>query len=270
MICQLITRARDLLAATLGGGVHVAAGPVAPPTNADLPLLALGLGPLTLSRKASDSGSGQPRPQTYRQQITVAAGTPQGPYALDHQPLAGTAQGLAIFSPDVPAERRVPLRDRTDFTIDPTGATVTFIADVAAAGIVVLTYSFVGIYTVQDFEQALLVDVYAADTTTMERLASLASGTLLTAHDDLVGACNSTPSVYTAGAITTTHHLSRFQLLGAEITSDPALRMSLSLAVQGQILAARAAVGGFGLITTINSRPGAPANGPVDVDIGLD
>jgi hypothetical protein len=277
VITKLIAKTREVLVATLGGVIpnaaaHIVAAPVTPPTPEQLPLLVLAAGDLTIIRQAPESQNSQPRPQGYRQRLAVSEVTPAGPYALDHQPLQGTAQAVAIFAAGQVAERRVRLQEGKDFTINYAAQSISMIFEVSQADTIALTYSFVGVFTVRDFEQGLLLDIFAAEVLQMEQLASLASGVLLVFHDELVEAFNQDPAfqtIYTAGAVTTTHLLSRLQFQSGHLIYTPALKMSLTFMASGQITAARAITEGFGLIAKIHS-PGITSEHPVDIEIELE
>lgn len=277
MIGNLLATARGVLVTTLGGVIpdaaqHITDAPVSPPDNEDLPVIALRAGDLTFVRQAPESQNSQPRPQAHRQRIEVAADAPQGPYALPHQPLQGNSHAVAILAEGQVAEQRVRLQEHKDFTIDYAASAVTFLRDVSSADAVLLTYSFVGIFTVQDFQQTLQVEVYAATIAAVEQLASLASGTLLTAHDELIDAYNRDPAfqtVYTAGDVTTTHRLGRLQIQGAQTSYAPVPKMTLSFLAAGQITAARLIHDGFGLIEKVRS-PGVTSEHPVDIEIGVE
>lgn len=277
MIQNLIGKAREVLVTALGSvisnaGDHIVVAPVAPPTEDQLPLLALAPGALTILQQAPESPNSQPRPQGYKQRITVNIVAPAGPYPLDHQPLKGTAQASAIFSVGDVSERRVRLQEIKDFTIDYAAPSVAMIYDVSGADLLLLRYSFPGVFTVRDFEQVLSLDVYGSDIDTVEQLASLASGVLLTHHDEVVEACNQDPAfqtIYTSGNVTTSHSLNRLQYQSGLVVFTPSLRMTLTFMASGQILATRAISEGFGLIQKIHS-PGIVSEHPVDIDIGTE
>jgi len=221
--------------------------------------------------RSPDNQDSHPRPQPHRQRIPVVPDAPQGPYLLQHQPLRGSTQAVALVAEGQVSEQRLRLQETQDFTINHAGPSITFVRDVSAASAVIVAYSFVGVFTVQDFQQGLLVEVFATDVPQVEQLASLTSGALLTAHDELLDAYNRDPvfqTTYTAGSVTTAHRLSRLHLLTAQMAYTPSLKMTLGLRVSGQITAARAIQGGFGLIEKVHS-PGVASTHSVDIEIDL-
>jgi hypothetical protein len=274
---NLIAKIRDVLVATLEGVVpgaaeRILAAPVSTPSANLRPLIVLSSGDLAMASQAPDNQDSRPRPQPHQQRIAVVPAAPQGPYVLQHPPLRGTVQATAVVAEGQVAERRLRLQETQDFAIDAAGPSITFIRDVSAASAVLVGYSFVGIFTVHDFQQTLVIEIIAADVPQVEQLASLTTGTLFTAQGELLDACNRDPvfqTTYTAGSVTTTHRLSRLHLLTAQMAYAPSPKMTLNVRVSGQITAARALEGGFGLIEKVHS-PGASSNLPVDVEIGLE
>jgi hypothetical protein len=277
MIQNLIAKARNVLEATLGDVVsspaqRILAAPVSAPTADLRPLIVLSAGDLIMSSPAPDSPNSQPRPQPHRERIALNPSAPDSPYLLHHQPLRGSAQAVAIVAEGEISEQRLRLQETQDYTVDYAAPSITFRRFMPAASAVHVSYSFVGIFTIQDFQQALLVDVFAADVPQLEQLASLTTGALLTAHDDLLDAYNRDPvfqTTYTSGSVTTTHRLSRVQLLTAHMAYTPSIKIALGLQVAGQLTASRAIQDGFGLIEKVRS-PGATSIHPVDIEIGVE
>lgn len=124
-------------------------------------------------------------------------------------------------------------------------------------------YSFAGLFTVREFEQSLLVDVYEAGGAGTGRLGSLAAGVLLTWQDELRGAAEVEHA--TRRSVSTSHRITRLDFVdGVPEAFAGGRRMRLSFQVTGQMKLMREAAGSFGIIERIQS-PGSTAPGPVSL-----
>lgn len=274
MIEQLIQQIVALLRQGFAGVIstpesRIVAGALTELTE-PLPVIAVYPGKLTWSQSLVETSSSRPRPQEFRQDITVEAANPQGPYALTKTPLRGSTQGQIIFDLGAVAERRVTVLENKDFTIDYQTPAITFSADLAEASVVRLTYSFVGVFAVKEFEQRFLVDIYEADLALVEQWASLATGMILTNHDELIEQYNITAKTeYVANQFITRHTLDRLHILeGSPGRQESALTMQLTYKAIGQVTLIKEIIDGFGLIEKIHS-PGQISEHPVDVEIAV-
>jgi len=249
---------------------HIVTGALAGEID-ELPAIAIYPSKLTWSQGLVESNSSGPRPQEFRQEIPVEAGSPQGPYPLAKTPLPGSAQGQLIFDPGEVTERRVTVLENKAFTIDYQTPAVSFSADLSEASLIRLTYSFVGVFTVKEFQQQFLVDVYDTGMAAVEKWASLANGMILTSHDELIEQYNVTAKTeYIANQFITRHTLGRLQSLeGSPGRQESALKMQLTYSATGYITLIKEIVDGFGLIQKIHS-PGQISDHPVDIEIGLE
>lgn len=84
----------------------------------DLPSIWLLAGRFEVSQQVKDVSVGQPRPQAHRDEITADHSNLNGPYALSHIPLLGSARGTAVWGTGTPLEERVNLEEGEDFSIN--------------------------------------------------------------------------------------------------------------------------------------------------------
>jgi hypothetical protein len=110
--------------------VQVVPGPVADPT-AGLPVIALWAGRFEVKRPVKEAGAGEPRPQSTRQRVETDPAN-HGPFTLGHRPLPGTTTGRLVLGEGTIAERREPMVEGKDFTIDYRAGTVSVAADLGA------------------------------------------------------------------------------------------------------------------------------------------
>lgn len=250
---------------------HIEAGPISPPGTGALPKIALYAGGYEINQTVRDDASSQPRPQPITQIIPVNVGTPQGPYSLSKTPLQGTLRCKIIFNKGAVDERKLTLQENADFTTDYSTAEVLFNTSIEEADEIVLDYSFVGVYTLREFQQSLLLDVYAASVSESEQLAALSSSMILTQQNELLDHFNVVdPTEYIANQYVTKHSLDRIDLMaGAPETQSNVYQYQSTFQVHGQIKYTKAIVDGFGLIEKVHS-PGVDSEHPVDIEVNLD
>jgi hypothetical protein len=122
------SRIREELAEVLPAGTRVAAGPAPVPEADALPLLVLTAGRFEAAPAAPEADEDAPRPREAKQRIDPAGA---GPHPLDRAPLPGTARAVLVLAEGTVAERREPLREGHDFTVDPAAPALTLTVDVA-------------------------------------------------------------------------------------------------------------------------------------------
>jgi len=272
LIQQIIVLLRESLTGSLEDSAsHIVAGPIPPPATEMLPVIALYAGRMEVGRRAKDAGSSQPRPQEIRQEIIVDALNPQGPYVLSKTPLEKSVLCKVIFDNGALTERQIVLAEQRDFIVDYQNADILFSYDLSQADALILTYSFVGVFTIREFQQDFLIDVYDGASAGVEKWASLANAMILTSHDELIKNYNVTDKTeYLANQFISAHTIDRINLLaGIPDASQTVPKAQFTFQVQGQIKAVKEIVGGFGLITKIHS-PGRISDQPVDIEVGLD
>ena len=256
---------------------HIALGPVPSPPPV-LPYIALSLGKFTINQHTTDSLASQPRPQPTVQRVAVNAANPRGPYALAHTPLAGSMQGVVIHEPGTLAEQRVAMVEGTDFTIVYPQATLTLAQAFPPASQMLLSYSFAGIFTIREFLQDLVIEIYDTTMAAVEQWASLTMGLLFTSHDDLLAAYNAdvpnsppdATNTYHSGQVVTTHTVTQLKLLeGLPNSAATPCHVQLRWTVAGQCKFVKEQVEGVGVIEQIVSLGHPPALGvALDVQLG--
>ncbi|MBW8873926.1 MAG: hypothetical protein JF614_03105 [Acidobacteria bacterium] len=275
MIHKLLDRIVQILQQELAGALpspaaaHIVVGPVADPAASALPLIALTPGALDLQAGARDASSSQPRPQPFTQEIAIDPASPQGPYALAKTPLRTSMICKLIQDPGTLDERRVLLVEGGDYTVDYQNAQIRFIADVAHAGGAALSYSYAGVFTVQNFRQDFLIEVYDATHALSEKWLALALAAVLTSSDELLERYNATDkTLYSAGTLGSAHQLTQIQPVGCAPAESAAIRWQMTFRVSGQLTLTRAAADGFSLIEKIRS-PGRHSGETVDIGVEL-
>ncbi len=270
LIDTALARLRDELTGLPGQPEErVVAGPVETPKEKDLPVLALYAGALEISQTVKEPAAGAPRPRPARRRLELGAGL--GPYVLDHAPLRGTTRGTLILDEDALSERRRMLAEGKDFEIDYAQPAVSLLGEAPpATAVLLLVYSFPGVFTTREFRQKLHLDVFAADGAAAEKWASLAAGTLLTHLDELLAGAQ---TEYQSGkTVSTTHTVERLELAGGTpgVSQDePSIaRLQLAFDVGGRLELVREIPEGAALIERIHS-PGTTSAAPVDIDVEI-
>ena len=274
MIGRLLNHITEILRHELGGDIrnpakHIVPGPVADPATTALPVIALTPGVLEIPSGTRDASSSQPRPQPFTEEIRVKPDHPHGPYALAKTPLSASVQCNLILDKDKLDERRCLLSEGSDFTVDYQQARITFHADIAKAGSILLRYSFVGVYTVQNFSQDFLIEVYDSTHALTEKWLSLGLSAVLTYHDELLEHYNTTDkTVYGAGVLGTAHQLAQIRSTGCVPAKSKNICWQLSFKASGQLMLTRTVTDGFNLLERIRS-PGKHSGQAIDIDVGL-
>lgn len=272
MISNLVDQIVTLLQSGFAGVLptpadHVVAGRQAEVAPESLPIIAVYADRFEIERSVPEPSSSEPRPQPVREELAVDGGAPAGPYDLARQPLAGTMRCVIVLDRGGPDERTSALQEAADYTIDHQAGTITFTTDIAAADLIQLSYSFVGVFTVREHAADLRVDVLAATDAELEMLASLTIAMIATNRDELIEQYNSTsPTEHSANEFTSTHSISGITLVEGQPTAPGALDLQLRYEVPGQLKLAKAIEGGFGLIEKIRS-PGPGFEDDIDVGV---
>ena len=240
------------------GFPDIAVGPVVADAK---PRIGIYPGQLDASRSVRDSSS-QPRPQGYVQEITPAKNRKN--YKFDQTPLDGTVRCVIVIGKDSVEEQRITLIETDDYQISADSTTVGLTAQgkakVDTADTLLLIYSFVGTFAMQEFKQLFHADVRAAALGDAEQWASLFAGMMATSHDSLIDAYNAASVNYQAGDFVTRHLLEGFGLQGSttDIAAD-ASTIHLTYQASGRLEMSRVKPPDFGLIEKVVS-PGRTAS----------
>jgi hypothetical protein len=275
MIQKLLDRMVQVLRQELASALptpaaHIVLGPVAEPAPSTLPLIALTPGVLEMPAGARDVSSSQPRPQPFTQAIAVNPASPQGPYPLAQTPLRTSVICKLILDQDTLDERQVLLIEGGDYAIDYQNAQMTFNTEVSGASSIVLRYTYAGIFTVQNFRQDFVIEVYDATHALTEKWQALTLAAVLTYHDELLEHYNTTDkTLYSAGVLGSAHQLTQIQPLGSALAESSSIRWQMRFKASGQLTLTRATADGFSLIEKIRS-PGQHSDQAVDISVGLE
>lgn len=274
MIQRLIQNLITLLRGSFAGVIanpqnQIVTGPITTPTV--LPTIAIYADKLAISQNFKEASSSQPRPQEFRQEIAVNTAAPAGPYTLAKTPLEKSTLCKIIFDKGSLQERQTLLVENKDFSIDYQNATILFAYDLSKASHILLKYSFAGVFTMREFQQDFLVDIFDDDMGKVEKWASLTTGMILTSHDEQLEQYNlANKTEYVANQFLTTHTLDRIHLLeGVPSSAGANFKLQLKFRAAGQLKLVKEITSGFGLIEKIHS-PGKISTQPVDIEIGVE
>jgi hypothetical protein len=275
MIQKLILKMIDLLVETLAGEIpnpaqHIKAND--PANSLDIPLIVLTPGRFKVIAQPGEITTTTPQPEEIRQKFAVNQITPSGLYLLTKTPLQGSVRCKVFLNEGTVSERQIWLQEKQDFTINYATKQCSFIYNLSSADSFLLIYSFVNVSILRGFTQELSVDIYASNSSDVEKLVSLMIGTIIVNHDALIIGYNQDPlytTIYNAGSVGTYHQLSQIQFLEGTPEQIPALKTSLNFLVSGQIRATREITEGFGLIEKIHS-PGRISDQPIDIFIQVE
>ena len=245
-------------------------GTAVTPNAGQLPRLAAYAGLLEISQAAADTASSAVRPQALRERLTVNGGAPQGPYTLAKTPLEGSLSCQAVYQEGLVGESRKLLVENKDFTINYLNHTISFSTSLTGAGVLLVQYSFPGVYTVREFRQEFYLDVFDSNAADLERWSALSVSMILTNHDSLLETFNQTNKTeHSANEYLSVHTIRNIHLLDGTpaLVTSPFLH-KLRFEVRGDIKPVKEISGGFGLIERVHS-PGK-TGGPVDIDANLE
>ena len=184
---------------------------------------------------------------------------------------------MVIQEPGTLAKQRVVLVEGRDFTIAYPQATLTLAPAFPPASQMLLSYTFAGIFTLREFLQDLVIEIYDTTMAAVEQWASLTMGLLFTSHDTLLAAYNAdvpnpppdVTNTYHSGQVVTTHTVTQLKLLeGLPSPAAIPCHVQLRWTVAGQCKFVKEQVEGVGVIEQIVS-PGQPLAPGVAIDVQL-
>lgn len=259
MIQNLVLRIISLLVETLASVVpsaeqKIKAGPIDSNNNSNLPTIVITPGCFTITQQPGENTSNQPRPEEFREKLSVSQENPLGPYSLAKTPLQGTVQCKIFFDEGTLTEEEMWLQEKQDFTIDYKTGKCTFIYNISKAKSILLIYSFVGVFNLKNFEQELFIEVQASSTKELEELTALIAGSILTYHDQLIESYNQDPTYqteYNTASLRVISQLRQIQFLAGNPADTASMKIKLKFLVTGQLKATRTIGEEFGIIETI-------------------
>ncbi len=271
LISQIIERLRSGFAGVITNpATRILDGPAPVPTIAQVPRLALYMGTTAFEQQYRDQASSQPRPMEMRQTLPFNLGL--GPYQLAQTPLDKSMLCKVQFSQAVGGRRRL-FQEGKDFTIDYQNARLSFIQEPNGAETMSLKYSYVGVFTVREFQQDFFLDIFDDSAAKVENWATLSTAMILSNHDELLNDFNiNNPLPHIANEFVSEHTLSHVLPINTTVEKLPGsdfFKLQMKFNANGQVKYIRTQLGGFGIIEKIQS-PGVASAHPVDIDIELE
>lgn len=253
-----------------GPAPRIVTGSVVDPSTEALPLITLYPGKLAISQKNKDVNASEPRTEELLQEFPITSTNTNAGFALARTPLPDSLKCRLIVDRGQRSEQTILLREGSDFRIDAQGK-LLLQRQVAAGSLLRVSYTFIGIFTVKEFQQELLVDIYTDQMGVNERWASLTAAIILSSQTELIDRYNSSDRTeYSAGSFGTRHTIEQIQFVEGNATRlNRLFNTRFLFSVAGQWRLSKVISDGFGLIETIRS-PGRTARFPVDIDIRVD
>jgi len=220
------------------------------------PQVAVYGGDTQILAQGSEYPSSQPKPVEMQERIAVqSAHTATTPYPLQQPPVQGSVQVRLVFDPGGLEEYGLLLA-KEDFRVEETAPSVTIQADLGAATLLQVSYSYYSTVTTLAFRQALYLEMISPDVALREQLSALCGAILLTEHDVLVEQSNrlAASNVHTAGSYMSQVSVGRITWIGSSVVSSdvgPSLRMHFD--VNGQIRNMRTGALNTSIIESIRS-----------------
>jgi hypothetical protein len=249
---------------------QIQVGLKAAPTSDSLPFIRIYIGKLAISQKASELNVGQPRPQEYRQRIEVTDDSSTHYYPLSHIPLEGSVRVRLVTNPDQLTERTVSLIEPQDFVVDYMQGVVSFKQSLPLGSLVLVQFSFAGIFTLREFTQDLLIEIFGANELDLEQWTTLVTAIVLTSQTELIEQYNANnTSGYREGLFAANSTIAQIALL--EIVPDYAanpLYTQLHFQVQGQLKLTKESSDKAFLIKKVHSL-GQVSDFPIDINLEI-
>lgn len=240
MIQKLVQALADQLRATFKEAAEFAqpdqqiqAGLLAVSDNEILPFIGLSSGKLLFSQKTRESKAGVARSQEFSEQLNAQAATQT--YALKHAPLPGSLRCKLVSNAGQPTEQVKNCQEPKDFTVDYDQATLNFQPVPPTGSLLLLTYSFSGIFALREFSQELFIDILAANPEVAEQWASLVLAVILTDETILLEQANSTQG-FGVGSVKANSTLAQIWLVSSQPDfSNSVAKIRLHLQVEGYL-----------------------------------
>ena len=262
LLTEIVAELRTVLGSTSdfnSVNTQIVVGPADPPSNSAF--VSVEQGNLSIQQKGKDLSSSAPRPTAAQEEIALSG---VGTYPLARTPLQGTINPKLVF----PAGNTRLLVADKDFTVDLNAPSFTLLSPPGDATLMLVSYSYAGVFKVQEFSQTFSVLVVDTQLTDAERWAAIASAVILSQHDELLTAFNSTE--YSVGDYTTRHMLNQLHWQSNEphtLSSPSRHTFLLTFEVKGQLTLIRELSEPVALIEQILSPEAFVENSTQPIDI---
>lgn len=242
---------------------HIVAGPIPEAKPELVPMIALYPANLEFSRTAKDVGDGQPRPQPARQIMEIKSARSKKKYKLIPSPLKDSARCKLILGKGTLTQSQRVLLEGEHFTIDYPKSTISLLCDLKPPSHVLLDYSFAGIFTIREFKQQLMIDIYDTNMAAVEKWTALTTGMILINVETLIESCNRGNELgYQSNRITATPCIDRIHVMeGTPIPRQDACQLQLKFLAEGHLKLAKEITDGFNLIEQVLGPEVPPAEG---------
>lgn len=239
---------------------RVVRSPMSNPTLSERPKWGVEAKALRFQQSMTDDGSGTPRPVAARARIAVNPGKPAGPYPFGNQPLVETVEMKVIYDEGLVTERSETLLPGIDFSVDAQVPNFTVSKDIAGADVLRVSYSYVGISSVREFEQQFEIQFFAAGWNDFDKWVGLAAAVVQSRHAQLIDQFNfQNPTHISLNGFVSNPTIHQIKLRGIE-PLPPAPQQALTdlnwvmhYSVTGQLLLGESLSGGFGLIESVHT-----------------
>ena len=230
---------------------------------------------MSIQQSMTDDISGDPRPVESRERIVVNGGNPAGPYALGNQPLEGSMAMRVVYDEGLVAERSINLLPGIDFTVDPQVPNFTVIRDISGADVLRVTYSYVGISILREFEQQFQIQLFARGWTDFDKWLGITTAVVQSRQAQLIEQFNfqNPTNIALNGFIanSTIHKIKLLRIEPLPKTSRQSLtdlRWVLYYSVTGQLRLGESLSGGFGIVSSIHTPDESGSGVNIVPDLG--
>lgn len=246
---------------------RVRPGPITAPAMTARPKWAVEATTLTMLQAGGNDPAGEPGPVESRERIVVNVGTPAGPYVLNYQPLEGSVSAKVVYNEGLVTERSETLLPGIDFTVDIPAKSITIVRDIAGSDVLRVTYNYVGISILKDFEQEFHITIYTDTWQDVDKFIGLPLAIIQSRHKEIVEQFNFlNPTNYTANSFVAQSMIRQIRFLRMEPLPRTSrqkladLEFRMFFKVQGAMRLGQSLSGGFGIITDIHT-PGESGPG---------
>jgi hypothetical protein len=286
MINFLIARMITQLDADFNGAgtPAIAAGPADVPGVGQLPRIVLSPGLLELPPPFGDLPAGEMRPRDMTDNFVVNTASPatvQGPYTLSQSPLEGSIS--CRFNWQKPGDefegkkqRIYPrvngLGDGFEVDLGTKKLTVFFAAPLPETPTLEVDYNYPAVFTMCEFHQVLLLEVFASSAAEAEKWASLAAAVVTTRSKSLLEEANQNSNFQSSGSYVSRSLFNTFQMSDGLVDrpANNVFRYLLNFNITGQLILERTFTDSVDVIRKIYSPGHKSDAGTINIEANLD
>lgn len=258
-------------------------GPINPP-SAGLPQIVLSPGKLEMPPPFGDIQPGQMRPRETMDAFPVNTAsdvTIRGPYTIGQSALEGTVSCRFNWKQagddlEGKKQRIYPRKNQQGDGFEIDYATrkvdVFYAAPLPGAPTLEVEYNYPAVFTLREFHQTLLLEIFAANPVDAEKWAALAAAALTTRTRTLLDDANESVNHHTSGLYLTRSLYNTFHLTSGLLdrATDIVFRYSLYFTVAGQLILERTFTDNVEVIRKIFSPGHKEDPGTINIEANLD